>query len=401
MVKEVKDYLESYIKQGSLFKDKTTLQPNFNPKTIKHREKEIEQITKILAPSLRLNKPSNLFLYGKTGTGKTLSARYVAEQIKEVANKNNLSVNIIYINCKLKKITDTEYRLIAQIGRELGNEIPSTGLPTDEVYKTFFNTIDNQKQLLILVLDEIDQMVKKIGDNVLYNLTRINTELKNAQISIVGISNDLVFADYMDPRVKSSLSEEEIIFAPYDATQIQDILRERAKTAFHEDSIADGVIEKCAAYAAREHGDARRAIELLRIAGELAEREGKNKVELLHLDSAEEKMERDRIVDIVLAQPKQFQATLYSILSVTQKNLIISTGDVYNFYRKLCVKTGLRPLTQRRVSDIIAELDMFGIITARVLSKGRHGRKREISLALQEDVVPKIKDILISDLGLK
>lgn len=401
MVKEVKDYLESYMKQGSLFKDKAALQPNFSPKTIKHREKEIEQITKILAPSLRLNKPSNLFLYGKTGTGKTLSATYVTEQIKEVAAKNNLPVNIIYINCKLKKITDTEYRLIAQIGRELGNEIPSTGLPTDEVYKTFYNTIDSQKQLLILVLDEIDQMVKKIGDNVLYNLTRINAELKNAQISIVGISNDLVFADYMDPRVKSSLSEEEIVFAPYDATQIRDILRERAKIAFHENLIADGVIEKCAAYAAREHGDARRALELLRIAGELAEREGKNKVELLHLDNAEEKMERDRIVDIVLAQPKQFQATLYSILSVTQKNFIISTGDVYDFYRKLCAKTGLRPLTQRRVSDIIAELDMFGVITAKVLSKGRHGRKREISLALQDDVVPKIKDILISDLGLK
>ncbi|MFO8016639.1 MAG: orc1/cdc6 family replication initiation protein [Candidatus Woesearchaeota archaeon] len=402
MVKGAKDYLETYMNRKSLFNDKSALQPNFFPKNVKHRENEVEQVTKILAPSLRMNKPSNIFLYGKTGTGKTLCAGHVADQIREIARKNSLPINIIYINCKLKKVTDTEYRLMAQVSRELGKEIPATGLPTDEVYKTFYDVIDEKKQVLILVLDEIDQLVKKIGDDILYNLTRINSELKNAQVSVLGISNDLVFADNLDPRVKSSLSEEEIMFYPYNALQIQDILRERSAAAFNEGALSSGVIEKCAAYAAREHGDARRALELLRTSGELADREGEDKVELKHIDQAEEKLERDRVVDIVLAQPKQFQATLYAILSIMPgKGGEISTGAIYDFYRKLCSKTGLRPLTQRRISDVVAELDMFGVINAKVRSKGRYGRTREITLAFQEDIIPKIKEILISDLGLK
>ncbi|PIN87258.1 cell division control protein Cdc6 [Candidatus Woesearchaeota archaeon CG10_big_fil_rev_8_21_14_0_10_44_13] len=404
MSKGVREYLEGYMQKGTIFRDKSVLQPNYTPQDLKHRGEEVDKIAKIMAPCLRVNKPSNLFLYGKTGTGKTLSMIHVSEQIREIAEKNNIPLKIIYINCKLKKVTDTEYRLIAQIGRELGEEIPYTGLPTDEVYKTFYEKIDREKQLLILVLDEIDQLVKKIGDDVLYNLTRINTELKNAQISIVGISNDLVFADNLDPRVKSSLSEEEMVFRPYDALQIQDILKERASLAFEDGVISEGVIGKCAAYAAIDHGDARRAIELLRIASELAERNNESRVEIKHIDEANEKLERDRVVDIVLAQPKQFQATLYSILCIAQSDhgsQAISTGSIYDFYRKLCANTSLRPLTQRRISDIIAELDMFGIINAKITSKGRYGRTREIKLALQNDVIPKIKDILVSDLNLK
>jgi len=132
-------------------------------------------------------------------------------------------------------------------------------LPTDEIYRRFINILDKEKRVVIFVLDEIDQLVKKAGDEILYNLTRLNSELKNTTISIVGISNDLLFTDNIDPRVKSSLSEEELVFPPYNAIQLQDILRQRAMNAFREGIVGEGVIEKCAAYAAREHGDARRA----------------------------------------------------------------------------------------------------------------------------------------------
>ncbi len=146
-----------------------------------------------------MEKPSNLFCYGKTGTGKSLTITNVTNEIAKVAEKNNLPVKILYLNCKLKRIVDTEYRLVAQLTREFGEEVPATGLPTQEIYKIFINALDNKKVLLIIILDEIDQLVNKIGSDILYNLTRLNTELINSEISLIGISNYLVFTDNLGP----------------------------------------------------------------------------------------------------------------------------------------------------------------------------------------------------------
>jgi len=394
-------FFEKFIKKDSIFKEKRVLQSSYSPDNIPHRENEINHIAQIIAPALKLDKPSNLFVYGKTGTGKTLSVKYTTNKIKEVAKDKKIPIKIFYINCKLKKVADTEYRLIAELARKLGKSIPATGLPTEEVYKIFYNSVDKEKTLLIIILDEIDQLIKKAGDEILYNLTRINEDLNNSIITLIGISNDLVFVDNIDPRVKSSLSEEEIVFPPYNALQIQSILSERIKKAFKENIIEQGLIEKCAAYAAREHGDARRALELIRVAGEIAEREGKQNVVIKHLDKAEAKIERDRIQDIVCSQPKQFQATLYAILKLNkERNDSILTGEVYEVYKKICSKVGLRPLTQRRISDVIAELDMSGIITAKVTSKGRYGRTREISMSVPSHIKDKINKILAEGLGL-
>ena len=251
------------------------------------------------------------------------------------------------------------------------------------------------------MLDEIDQLMKKAGDDILYNLTRINSELKSSQISIVGISNDLIFVNNLDPRVKSSLSEEEIIFPPYNALQIQDILRQRSDVAFKKGVLEPGLVEKCAAYAAREHGDARRALELLRVSAELAERRGLEKVGISDIDEAEEKIEKERIIDIVMAQPKQCQLTLQSILHIYEsRNGKVFTGEVYDIYKRLCSRTGMRPLTQRRVSDIIAEFDMLGLINAKVASKGRYGRTKEIELALHDNIITKTREILERELEL-
>jgi cell division control protein 6 len=334
-------------------------------------------------------------------TGKTLIIQHVGnkmlEKIKELGEDN---LKFLYVNCKLRKVADTEYRIVAELISELGGNVPATGLPTDEVYSRFVEIVDKEKQIILIVLDEIDQAVKKIGDSFLYTLTRLNTELKNAQIVLIGISNSLTFMDNLDPRVRSSLGEEEIVFPPYNALQLQDILKERASQAFNEGVLEEGVIAKCAAFAAREHGDARRALDLLRVAGELAERNGDKKIKLKHIDEANEKIERDKMLDIIASEPKQFQLVLYSIMSL-EKEEVISTGDVYNSYHELCGKTKNEVLTQRRVSDILAEFDMLGIINARVISKGRQGRTREIKLMLSLGIKDKAREILEKGLELR
>jgi archaeal cell division control protein 6 len=396
MVKELDEIFESF-NNNCIFKNKSLLQSNHQPESILHRDEQIKQIALILAPILRGERTSNLFLYGKTGTGKTLSIQYIKnELLRRFKKESNFKLKIEYLNCKLKKISDTEYRILAELIKKLGGTVPSTGLPTQAVYSKFIEIIDSKKQLIVLILDEIDQTVKKISDNFLYNLTRLNSELSKTQICIVGISNNLTFLDEIDPRVRSSLSEEEIVFPPYNALQLQEILSKRSKDAFVKGAVQEGVIAKCAAFAAREHGDARRALDLLRIAGELAERNNSKRILVKDLDEANNKIEKDKILDVIKSEPRQFQFVLYSIikLSEKQKNEPIFTGDIYNFYQNLCIKNKLDILTQRRVGDIIQEFDMLGIINVRVVSKGRGGRMREIKLAITENLIKEAKLII-------
>jgi len=394
---------ENYLNKKSIFVNKDALTIKYTPYDIPHRDEQINLCAQILAPSLRMERPSNLFIYGKTGTGKTVTIKHVCNELEKVANDKNISLKVIYLNCKMRKVADTEYRLIAQLAREMGVDVPATGLPTDEVYNLFYKAVDDKELIILIILDEIDQLIKKTGDEILYNLTRINSELTKAKISIIGISNDITFKSNLDPRVRSSLNEEEIIFPPYDALQLKDILESRSKIAFVNGVVSEAVIAKCAAFAAREHGDARKALDLLRVAGELAERENCETILERHIDEADEKIETDQVVELIKGLPKQSLTVLYAILSMdkfNEENSENHTGLVYNLYKNLCLKAGLKNLTQRRVSDLINEFDMMGIITTKVISKGRYGRTKEIELNISKETSEKLSKIIEENLNI-
>ncbi|MFH1127780.1 MAG: ORC1-type DNA replication protein [archaeon] len=394
--KTIQDLFSDYLNKKPIFTNKKVLTISYTPEDVPHRDDQINQLGLILAPALKNDRPSNIFIYGGTGTGKTLITQYVTNQLSLAAEKAGSDLHIMYVNCKMKRVADTEYRLLAYLATMLGKEVPPTGLPTDQVYKIFFEALEQRKGIIILIIDEIDALISKVGDELLYNLTRINQELINTKISIIGISNNLSFTDYMDARVKSALSEEELVFPPYNAVQLQDILNDRAKISFNPDKIKEGVIAKCAALAAQEHGDARRALDLLRVAGELTERNNDTQITEKHVDLAESKVDMDRIMEVVKTQPKQSKAVMCSIfthLDGTSKEKIL-TGEVYDTYINICTQISLKPLTQRRISDIITELDMLSIINAKVISKGRYGRTREIGVAISQDIHSRVMDYL-------
>ena len=428
-----------------IFENKEVLRPSYTPHKLPHREEQINNMATILVTALRGDTPSNILIYGKTGTGKTASAKFVSEELETTSQKYEVPCEVQYINCE---VTDTQYRVLAQLANkfieqneayiedrleelgelrdaaaedpsELGgtdfgsvaaveNEIsaleddleefspvPMTGWPTDRVYSTFFDAVDYHERVVVIMLDEIDKLVEKSGDDTLYNLSRMNSELANSRVSIMGISNDLKFTDFLDPRVKSSLGEEEIVFPPYDATQLRDILQHRAETAFKSDTLSEDVIPLCAAFAAQEHGDARRALDLLRTAGELAERDRTETVEETHVRKAQEKIELDRVVEVVRTLPTQSKLVLYATI-LLEKNGVhnINTGEVFNIYKRLCEEIDADVLTQRRVTDLISELDMLGIVNAVVVSKGRYGRTKEINLSVPLD---ETEAVLLSD----
>ena len=393
-------YFETYLKKDSpIFKNKEALQSKYTPHNVPHREEELEKVAQILAPALKLQKPSTLLIYGKTGTGKTLTINHVTDELKKIAEMKKLSLKIVYINCKMKRVSDTEYRLVAELAKELGEKVPETGLPTKQVYDIFLKAIEKEKLLLIIILDEIDQLVNKIGGDIIYNLTRINQSLNKSEISFIGITNDLKFKEFLDSRNLSSLNDEGILFPPYNAEQLCDILQKRAKIAFKDGTYEQALLNKCAAYAAKEHGDARRALDLLRLAGELAERKGANLITTQILDEAFDKLGTDYVLEAISKQPTHSKLVVYSILSTLENKNLTETGEVFDRYAKQC-GSKQKPLTQRRISDLITELDTLGIISAQTISHGRHGKTRKITSLIPPSTTPKLMKLLKEDLDL-
>ncbi|SIR93316.1 Cdc6/Cdc18 family protein [Natronorubrum thiooxidans] len=453
-----------------IFENKEVLRPSYTPHELPHRSDQINKMATILVAALRGETPSNILIYGKTGTGKTASAKFVSKELESTSQKYSVPCDVEYINCE---VTDTQYRVLAQLAnkfieknkariddriddledlleavdahetaasdatvdsesdaaadvaaestsahplestpfsarsevtariesleedKDSFEEVPMTGWPTDRVYSVFFDAVDYDERVVVIMLDEIDKLVEKSGDDTLYNLSRMNSELENSRVSIIGISNDLKFTDFLDPRVKSSLGEEEIVFPPYDANQLRDILKHRSEVAFKERALSDDVIPLCAAFAAQEHGDARRALDLLRTAGELAERSQTETIVEEHVRQAQDKIELDRVVEVVRTLPTQSKLVLFAII-LLEKNGVhsINTGEVFNIYKRLCEEIDADVLTQRRVTDLISELDMLGIVNAVVVSKGRYGRTKEISLSVP---LEETEAVLLSD----
>ncbi|RLF12441.1 MAG: cell division control protein Cdc6 [Thermoprotei archaeon] len=370
-----------------VFKDREKLRPDYVPEELPHREYEIKRLGETLAPAIKGVRPSNVFIYGLPGTGKTAVAKYVLKKLSKAAARLDLGSGLAncYINCKYD---NTSYRVFASLCEQLGVKVPFTGLSIPELFRRFMKALESSSRLVIIVLDEIDVLAGHSSSDLLYRLTRINSELSKSRVALVGVTNDLKFTESLDPRVKSALGEEELVFKPYDSDELEDILRQRAKLAFMEGALEEGVIPLCATLAAREHGDARRALDLLRVAGEVAERGGGFKVTEAHVRKAQKELERDRVVEVLRSMPLHGKLTLMAVYLLERKGVKEkTTGEIYSLYKEVCKMLRLDELTQRRVSDLINELDVAGLVTARVVSRGRRGLTKIVKLNINEEIL--------------
>jgi cell division control protein 6 len=376
---------ENFLRRPNIFKNREALRHDYVPENLPHREEHIQYLGEVLAPSLKGSPCSNALIYGQTGTGKTAVMKFVLGKLIQKAEKLGSSVKVCFVNCRL---AGTEYRVFSNLCSNLNIKVPFTGLALGEVFDRFKGGLDLENVLLVIVLDEIDAIVKNRGDVLLYELTRINESLHNSKVAILGISNDLRFKEMLDPRVLSTLSDEEIVFRPYNADELQDILQDRADIAFQGNVLTEGAIKLCAALAAAEHGDARRALDLLRVAGEVAERNGDMCISESHVRQAQKRIEHDRVVETLKSLPTHSKAVLLSVYFFNRSNINRSmTGDIYNLYCELCEELDISPLTQRRVSGLINELDIIGLLNSRVISLGRYGRTKKTSLGIPSRTV--------------
>lgn len=405
-VKVVKNMGESIFdrsinKRNTLIKNRNILQTTYIPDQLPHRENEIRSIVDIITPSLNKDKPSNILITGKTGTGKTAVLNYIGKELLK-ADPEEENCSFIYVNCE---IVDNPYGILYNISNQIikdqNSKIPFTGWSLDRVYDTISRYIDEENKVFIVVLDEIDRILQKNGDDIFYFLTTMNEILKQSKVSIIGVTNNTKFTELLTSKIKSRLGEEKIIFPPYNPEQLQDILKKRAELAFNEGILNEGVIPYCAAISAQDSGDARKALDLLRVSADIAEREGDSLITEAHVNSARNQIEKDTVTEVIRTLPVQSKIVLRSIIDNHEtKNTSVITGDVYSTYKEMSSILGYSILKEKRVADLISELDMLGIIHARVKSFGRNGRTREIELNINKDIIDFVlKDELFESLS--
>jgi len=370
----------------SLIINREILHFTYIPNTILHRNEEQEKVTQSLLPILKQSRPSNLLIYGKPGTGKTLVVRKVLLKIQERVEKSNFPIRLIYTNSKEET---TLYGLLVSFGRQLGlseKDLPTTGLAISEVFKRLLKVITKEQINAIFVIDEIDylaHLVSKTGKDILYQLTRANERLQKGSLTLVGISNDLTFKERLDPRVISSLGEEEIVFPNYTVEQIREILEDRISMAFMDGVLEKSALNLCAAMAGREHGDARRAIDLLRVAGEIAEREQTSSINEEHIRAAAQKIEENKEVVALQSYPLHEKLLVIAVMKTSG----FSTGEIYTSYKNMCKMTRQKELTQRRITQMLSDIELSGIITGRIIHQGIHGRTKKFKLTISPEMI--------------
>lgn len=337
------------------------------------RDTEIESVAEEIGAVVRDDPPNNVMIYGKTGTGKSLVSRHVAGRARTAARSNGVDCTVVYIDCSE---ADTETRVTRQIATTLKQEtpyeqrIPLRGVGTMEYYQHVWRILDTHLDSVLLILDEID----KLSDsNVLMQLSRAREAGKtDCYIGIIGISNKIQYKEQLDERIDSSFGHRELFFHPYDAEQLQDIMRNRTD-AFQPGVLGAGTIELCAALAAKKHGDARKAIDILKEAGELARRKGDSKITDEHIDQAQNVAEINRIEELTSGGTIHAKLALYSLASliITGSKESFSTREVYERYEQMCELAGYDSVTENGLYKQLKEQAFLGVIESTKTGGGR------------------------------
>ncbi|AUG49571.1 cell division control protein Cdc6 (plasmid) [Haloarcula taiwanensis] len=367
--------MRRFERKQNIFRNKDALGESYQPERIEERDEEIEEYMNALQPVIDGWEPNNIFLYGNTGVGKTAVTDYLLDRLQDdVAAYDDIDLSIISLNCKT---LNSSYQVAVELVNELrpsGGEISTTGYPQQTVFKKLYQELEAIGGTILIVLDEVDSIGDR--DELLYELprARANGNLDSAKVGVIGISNDFKFRDQLDPRVQDTLCERELQFPPYDATELKNILESRVEVAVTDGSIDTGVLQLCAALAARDSGSARQALDLLRLGGEIAENREAEMIKEAHIEDARSQLEQERVEEGMRELTTHGRLALLAVISKAAKEETpCRTRDLYEEYRSLCESSETDALGQRSLHNHLSDLRMLGILSAHENRSGSRG----------------------------
>ena len=368
--------LKEFTRDDPVFIDESVLRDNYRPDELVERDQELSEYQEALRPVINAAPPKNIFLYGQTGVGKTLATRLVLNRLLEdQQNFDDLEIKVVNLNCKSASSSyQVSVDLVNQF-RDTAEKIPSTGYAASQVYQMLWDHINALDAThLLVVLDEIDSIGN--DDDILYELPRANDNenVDDTLVGVIGISNDFTFRDNLSARVKDSLCDEEIHFPPYDATQLKNILAQRAAKAFRDDVLTQDAIPLCSAFAAQESGSARQALKLLYKAGDLARTQNDSRIGEEYVREARDQIETGKVQDELESLPTQSQLTLYALLQLeAEGETPCKRSDIYDRYQVVAKLAESDPVSDRTIHDRISQLRLKGFIQYDERNDGIHG----------------------------
>ncbi len=377
-------------KESMIFANREVLSPHYIPQHLLFRDRQIAEIEKALTPSLRGERGRNLFVYGKTGTGKTSCMKTVIERIKALPV---IRAKISYVNCR---IYNSRYRALSKIASDHMPIYAKRGYGIVDIYEKMISWIEEDGKVLIVVLDEID-IVRDL-DDLIYTLTRANSDIKSGGITLVGISNKVSFKEDLDPRSLSTLYENELVFPPYNSSELASIVKERALKGFREGVVDQAAVNLSAAIAAKESGDARLALKIISKAGELAEAKNMNVVTIGDVEAASKFAEEEIAYEMIGTLPEHQKLVVYAIalmsingsrykkLNEGNESFILS-GEIYSRYSSIAESLQKDVKGARLYRKYIADLEMQGIIVSYESGKGIRGHTRLIKLSYHPEKI--------------
>ena len=371
-------------KESNVFAQREVLSPHYIPAHLLFRDSQISEIVKAITPALRGERGRNLFIYGKTGTGKTSCIKHVINKIKELSS---VKARVSYINCR---IYNSRYRVLSKITSDHMPLYAKRGYGIIDIYERIINWVDEDGKILIVVLDEID--VVKDLDDLVYTLTRANSDIKSGGIAIIGISNRISFKEDLDPRSRSTLYEKELVFPPYNSVELSTILKDRVDRGFKPGKVDPAAINLAAAIAANDSGDARLALMIISKAGEISDEKGLEKVTGEQVREASKEADEEIAYELVNTLPEQQKLIVYAIALLSLQgsrykkltegtDTYIFSGEVYNKYSSITESMHKDAKTSRWYRKYISDLEMQGLIHTYESGKGIRGHTKLIKLA--------------------